>query len=119
MPRILPRLLQKLADEGFGQKENVFGPKPARRVRTQSLRKRLPPPPSFTPAERTQSILLDPVNPVANAADYVRHKSLPPRVRVPRRAAVTTNTEYDRPRRMTTQERDWWASPYRMYVLPM
>jgi len=116
MPRILPRLLDKIARQGQVKKEKVdaFDVRAFRYPR-KSIHKPVPPRPSFHPSDHPQSILLAPANPVTNSQDYVQHKSFPPRLRVSKRVRVRPN-EYDRPREMSDEERSWWASPYRMYV---
>ena len=110
MPRILPRLLQKIASQV--SKPAFLKGSTIRPPNRKSLRRRLPVLPSFSSFGRKHSILLDPVNPILNRADYVQHKSLPPRVRVQK---IPSDT-FDNPRSMTTQERSWWSSPYRMHA---
>lgn len=113
MPRILPRLIERLQAT---KPKKPFEPFNLHeyRARSKSIRKPLPPTPSFHPADYSQSILLSPGNPIISSRDYIRHKSLPPRVRLPKDAIPGKNA-YDRPRNMTEQERRWWASPYRMF----
>ena len=114
MPRLIPRLLKRLEDASPADNSKRISVAPVRRRRVISLRGPSLPPPSLSPFGRTQSILLDDVNPVINVSAYTRHKSLPPRLRIhkaQRRRAVDTN-QNDLPRRMTQEERKWWASPY-------
>jgi hypothetical protein len=112
MPRLLQRLTDKLnASSRLWQKENRVRHRAPRRWRPRSLFSPIPPPPSWSPSGRTQSIILDEFNPLIHRKAYAIHKSLPPRLHVdPRRKSV--ENEYDRPRLMTEQERAWWSSPY-------
>jgi hypothetical protein len=111
MPRLIPRLLERLEHAPRSRRIPV---EPIRRRRKLSLRRPLLPLPSLSPHYRTRSILLDEVNPIINASAYKRHKSFPPKVWIhdfPRRKTVVAD-EHDRLRRMTEEERKWWASPY-------
>jgi hypothetical protein len=113
MPRLIPRLLKRLQDAPADNSKRI-SVAPVRRRRIISFRGPSLPPPSLSPFGRTRSILLEDVNPVINTAAYTRHKSLPPRLRIhkaQRRRAVDTNQD-ELPRRMTQEERRWWASPY-------
>ncbi|KAG8218782.1 hypothetical protein J3R82DRAFT_4457 [Butyriboletus roseoflavus] len=120
MPRLLPRLLKALQetplthsnskrvarsqDVGSRKSKSLYRPV------TVSL-------PSFHPAGRTRSILLD-ENPVTDKRVFARHKRLPPRVHLGPRPVV--HGEHDVPREMTTKEREWWSSPYlRMLATPL
>ena len=106
MPRLLPRLLKALQqtqlkhvrtqDVGSRKRKSLYRPAPAS--------------PSFHPGGRTRSILLD-ENPMTDKRVFARHKRLPPRVRIGPRPVILD--EYDVPREMTTEEREWWSSPYR------
>jgi hypothetical protein len=110
MPRILPRLLQKIASSsGFTEKQE-----PIRRPRRKSLPNKGLPAPSFVPYGRKHSILLDPQNPITNASDYVQHKQSPPQVSMLKSSADTDTT--CGPRQMTVEERSWWSSPYCMPI---
>lgn len=71
------------------------------------------PPLSAPPFQPHFSLLLHPQNPIATPDLYVRHKSLPPRVFVPKIPHHRAG-EYDRPRQMSAEERRWWSSPYRV-----
>ncbi|KAJ3715517.1 hypothetical protein C8R42DRAFT_681091 [Lentinula raphanica] len=121
MPRILPRLLKKLEEtlsqEGFDDFNlNHY------RFRGKSLWKPPPPNPypSFKPSDYPKSILLEPQNPITSSRDYNRRKTLPPRVYLPERAQKRKNDLFDSPRRMSEEERGWWASPYlRMLSSPL
>ena len=112
MPRLLPRLLKVLQETPLNSKRVA----PSRNVRARkrnSLYRPIPVAlPSFHPAGRTRSILLD-ENPVTDKQAFARHKRLPPRVRLGPRPVV--HQEHDVPREMTTQEREWWSSPYRAF----
>lgn len=115
MPRILPRLIDKLAQHGIPEFASERFDVKALRFQGKSIHKPVPPRPSFNPADHSQSILLSPGNPITHSRDYVRHKTLPPLVHVGKRVRRRTQG-YDRPREMTQEERSWWASPYRMHA---
>ncbi|KIK65415.1 hypothetical protein GYMLUDRAFT_219430 [Collybiopsis luxurians FD-317 M1] len=118
MPRLIPRLIRRLEASPTTTSFDPFTLDNIR-FRGKSLRKPLPAVPSFHPSQYTQSLLLSPNNPVTSSRNYIRHKSLPPRVNLPRHAKPRKNT-YDRPRTMTEEERRWWASPYlRMLSTPI
>lgn len=68
---------------------------------------------SAPPLHPRFSLLLHPQNPIATPDLYVRHKSLPPRVFLPKIPHHRAG-EYDRPRQMSAEERRWWSSPYRV-----
>ncbi|KAI0068927.1 hypothetical protein BV25DRAFT_1817850 [Artomyces pyxidatus] len=116
MPRLLPRLLESLKArpiDALEQSRPLRHPAKGRK----SLRQLLPPAPRFAPEGRSHSILLDAVNPVSRPQAYVRHKTLPPSVRLHRSQRKNTvsrdgTVELDRRRKMTAVERDWWANPY-------
>ena len=113
MPRLLPRLLKALQETPPLNSKHVA---PSRNVgarKRKSLYRPVPVSvPSFDPAGRTRSILLD-ENPVTEKRVFARHKRLPPRVRLGPRPVV--HKEHDVPREMTAQEREWWSSPYRAF----
>ena len=115
MPRLLPRLLKALQEaplthmnsKRVARSRNV-GP-----CKRKSLYRPMPISlPSFHLAGRTRSILLE-ENPVTDKRVFTRHKRLPPRVRLGPRPVLPN--EDDVPREMTTQEREWWSSPYRAF----
>ncbi|KAJ3848838.1 hypothetical protein EV368DRAFT_76020 [Lentinula lateritia] len=125
MPRILPRLLKKLKNSHIPETFDHFS-LDKHRFRGKSLWKPLPPNPfpSFKPSDHGQSILLTPGNPITSSRDYIRRKSLPPRVYIPENAQKRQKKNvyevHDKPRRMTDGEREWWASPYlRMLSTPL
>lgn len=114
MPRILPRLLKKIQQQGRGQAAFLPYPRPPKR------RKSLHSPPlsrpSFRPEDHPRSIVLTSRNPVVNAKEYVRNKTLPPTLCRP----VTVDGQNDPPRQMTDAEFGWWANPYlRMLTSPL
>ncbi|KAG6855003.1 hypothetical protein C0991_005932 [Blastosporella zonata] len=117
MARILPRLLAQLQRQPLVQDFSKFT-LPRRRPR--SLYRPVPPPPSFKPSDHdTRSILLHhpPTNPITRSRLHLRHKSLPP---LPRRFTSRRNNEKDSSRPMTTEERQFWSSPYlRMLASPL
>ncbi|KAH7887869.1 hypothetical protein F5I97DRAFT_910011 [Phlebopus sp. FC_14] len=117
MPRLLPRLLKALKEDGQQPKhlgKGGYVPSPKRK----SLYRPVPQRPSFDPVGRRRSILLDKRNPVTQDYVYVRHKTLPPRVRI--YPAQVPKVGYDVPREMSVQEREWWSSPYlRMLSTPL
>ncbi|EDR12502.1 uncharacterized protein LACBIDRAFT_311975 [Laccaria bicolor S238N-H82] len=118
MPRILPRLIDKISQQAQHQKNFPFYGPPRR---PKSLHRPLPPRPSFNPAHHPRSILLDtgPDNPITSSQSYLYHKTLPPRVFIPQNAN-TRQGETDSPRTMTAEERRWWANPYlRILSSPM
>ncbi|KAK0206646.1 hypothetical protein DFS33DRAFT_1256143 [Desarmillaria ectypa] len=108
MPRILPRLIAKLADQPAQQQHQRFIVK---RKRQFSRHESVPPRPSFDPSQYSESILLLPDNPVTNSQKHVRRKTLPPRVFVAEGAKPRQGST-ERPRKMTAEERRWWSSPY-------
>lgn len=114
MPRLISRLLKRLEDVPGSRKQSPE--KPIRRKRIVSLHGPLVPPPSLSAVNRTQSILLDHVNPIINPDVYTRHKSLPPKVFHNTRQRVIAD-EVDQPRSMTNEELKWWSSPYCKYYL--
>ena len=110
MPRIIPRLLRVISQHSEVHKTYPFDIR-SRRSRPKSLLRPCPPI-SPRPASYPRSILLDSTL-ITRSRDYVRRKSLPPRIYVPKRAKAR-KTEYDRPRQMNEDERRWWANPYCM-----
>ncbi|RDB22835.1 hypothetical protein Hypma_010360 [Hypsizygus marmoreus] len=120
MPRILPRLLANIAHSNDLSPEH-WTKFTLPHQKRKSLHKPVPARPSFNPAHHKRSILLAPAktNPIISSRAYVRHKTLPPRPRLPGRVK-TTPGEYDRPRKMTDDELRWWSSPYlRMLASPL
>ncbi|KAF4602264.1 hypothetical protein EYR40_005469 [Pleurotus pulmonarius] len=116
MPRILPRL-RKVIIEGKESRTDTLWPR--RTNRKKSLYKPIPPRPTFKVSDYKESILLTPGNPVTNSRDYVRHKTIPPRLRL-QRHVVPSSPMNDLPREMTKEERKWWADPYlRMIGSPL
>lgn len=113
MPRLFPRLAHITQAQLDSNKLSPFDIAKHRPRRPKSLHKPTLPNPSFDPNSYPQSILLQSENPVATPDKYFRHKTLPPRVYVPKDARQREG-EHDRPRQMTEEERKWWSSPYRM-----
>ena len=111
MPRILPRLIEKINSQGALEK---WTPSPLLKAKkkAKSLYKRVPPRPSFEHSAYPRSILLESGNPVVNAKDWERHKTLPPTLSRPSAA----NTSQNNSRQMTEAEFGWWANPYRMWT---
>ncbi len=109
MPRIIPRLLCITSEQSALDKTYPFDVG-THRARPKSLHRPCPPTPSLRPAHHSRSILLA-SSLVTRSRDYVRRKSLPPRVYVPKHAKARRD-EYDRPRQMNEDERRWWANPY-------
>ncbi|KAK0242866.1 hypothetical protein EDD85DRAFT_947019 [Armillaria nabsnona] len=107
MPRILPRLIAKLADQPAQQHQRFL----VKRKRKFSRHEPVPPRPSFDPEQYSESILLSPDNPITSSRQHVRRKSLPPRVFVAK-GAKPRQGSMERPREMTAEERRWWSSPY-------
>jgi len=106
MPRILPRLLVKIQQQRRGQPAYLPYPQPPKR--RKSLHNPPLSRPSFRPEDHPRSILLTSRNPVINAKDYVRNKTLPPTLCRP----ATVDGQIDPPRQMTDAEFGWWANPY-------
>lgn len=120
MPRLVPRLLRIISREESLEKTYPFDIR-IFRCRPKSLVNPNPPKPSFHPAKYPRSILLTsaPLNPITRSRFYFRHKSLPPRIYLPKRPIARAN-EHDRPRQMSEDERRWWANPYlRMLSSPI
>ena len=117
MRQLVPRLLRRLKARSLASEKIRPLRPPAKGAK--SLRKQLPPIPVFF--GRSQSILLDDVNPIMHPKAYRRHKSLPPQVRLPDSQKETRSVsrggtvEDDVRREMTAEEREWWANPYRMF----
>ncbi|KAI0254922.1 hypothetical protein BJV78DRAFT_886364 [Lactifluus subvellereus] len=121
MRQLIPRLLKRLKERSIaGERIRPLRP-PAKGAK--SLRRPLPPPPVFF--GRSRSILLDEINPITNPKAYRQHKSLPPQVRLPDSQKTRTvsrdgTIEDDVRRKMTAEEREWWANPYlRMLSTPL
>jgi hypothetical protein len=113
---LMPRLLPRLATLVHAQSRSSFDPfdfSKYRPRRPKSLHGPTLPSLSFDPKSYPQSILLRSDNPIAAPDKYLRNKTLPPRVYVPKDARKRAG-EYDIPRQMTREERKWWSSPYRM-----
>lgn len=116
MPRILPRLLKRLAESAHLHETCTIPPGLRPRKSRKSLRKHVPSLEFVHPNERTRSILLDPVNPVLDQ-DLVHHKSLPPRPILLNGPAKEVDEDVERV--MTDAELQWWSSPYRMFLLTL
>ncbi|KDQ64724.1 hypothetical protein JAAARDRAFT_167310 [Jaapia argillacea MUCL 33604] len=122
MPRLLPRLLARLADSPPKSPQT-------KRLPPKSKRLSLYEPPSSDPisysylqedraSPRTQSILVDEGNPIIRAKELKRHKRLPPRVRFTK--WPTRDVGGDEPREMSMEQRARWANPYlRMLSSPL
>ncbi|KAG6336345.1 hypothetical protein ID866_2740 [Astraeus odoratus] len=121
MPRLLPRLIKKVNESSpLGARPRHLDKRGYVPRRRKSLYQPAPERPSFGVAGRTQSILLDDSSPVTNSRLYVRHKTLPPCVHVSASEFAAKRADMDVPREMTTQEREWWSSPYlRMLSSPL
>jgi hypothetical protein len=115
MPRILPRLLKRLANSGYEQQNYTIPYGLAARKTRKSLHKRVSSYTLINPTRRSRSILLDPINPIINAQDFVHHKSLPPKPVLPN-AKVADGEVDDVQRVMTEQELNWWSNPYREFA---
>lgn len=115
MRQLIPRLLRRLKARSIASEKIRPLRPPAKGAK--SLRKQVPPAPVFT--GRSQSILLDDVNPIMHPKAYRQHKSLPPSLSLPDSQKTRTvsrdgTVEDDVRREMTVEEREWWANPYRM-----
>ena len=117
MRQLIPRLLRRFKARSLASEKIRPLRPPAKGAK--SLRKKLPPPPVFF--GRSQSILLDDINPIMHPKAYRRHKSLPPQVTLlnsqkgTRTVSRDGTVEDDVRREMTPEEREWWANPYRMF----
>lgn len=110
MPRLLPRLLKALQETPSNAKRVPLS-RHVGACKRKSLYRPIPGhSPPFQFAGRTRSFLLE-ENPVTDKRAFKRHKRLPPRVRLG--SGPLVHGEHDVPREMTTQEREWWSSPYR------
>ncbi|EED80769.1 predicted protein [Postia placenta Mad-698-R] len=106
MPRLLPRLLKAL------------------QTRRPLLLPQDPPQcPPISPEGRTQSIVLDSLDPILALSMYKRHKAPAPRLRALKsRSSQKRDHEAQVPnlRSMSEEERRYWASPYlRMLSTPL
>jgi hypothetical protein len=113
MPRILPRLLKRLAElKHLPEPQSIPSG-----IATRKTRKHTHKPPStyehVHAYDRAHSILLDTVNPIINRRDFIRYKSPPPKPILPNVNPLVEHT----PRKMTDQELRWWSSPYRKLLL--
>lgn len=107
MPRLIPRLLQSLKGKAIDVSEPTTPLRPPSKG-SKSLYRPVPPTPQFSPAGRSQSLLLDPLNPIIHPRSYLPHKQLPPVVRLHKnqrtRAVSRDGTiEHDKPRTMTAR----------------
>ena len=123
MPRLIPRLLKFLE-----KSKEASVPEGALQVtRRQRPNKSVSPPASSTASQllasqgRTRSVLLEEVNPIRHVESFKRHKAIAPKVRVlPSRQIQRDVSEQEarsRRIRMTAEEREWWANPYREYFV--
>ncbi|THH12208.1 hypothetical protein EW145_g138 [Phellinidium pouzarii] len=120
MPRLLPRLLKWLESNQLKQPE-FRGPLMKRRLRRRSLWRPLDKTvdATFSLLDRQQSLLLDQDNILTSPNEYIRHRSLPPVVHL-QDTQKDVEIDYDHPREMSVQERQWWSSPYlRMLSTPI
>lgn len=108
MPRILPRLIKRLAEHPLS--ELVYTGPGIKRKTKPSLYRPLPQNVPFNP---NRSILLEPINPITHESRYRLHKRMPPSLRLKR---TTGGTKTDPTREMNEEEKEWWSNPYRMYV---
>lgn len=118
MPRLLPRLLQSLKKHNRHRVAPVI---PAERhPRHKPIPESRNPPqcPPISPKGRTQSIVLDSLDPILSLSRYRRHKAANPRRRgaSKRQHRATRDPEARSQlfRGMSEEERGFWASPYRM-----
>jgi hypothetical protein len=110
MPRIIPRLIQKIAEQSDRAKFSV--PLALKNNRAKkSLYQPLRPKPSYYPGDYEQSILLKPGNPVSEKKAYVRHKTQPPRPYADGQHRPKPG-DIDPVRLMNDSECNWWANPY-------
>ncbi|KAF5321371.1 hypothetical protein D9619_000767 [Psilocybe cf. subviscida] len=116
MPRIIPRLIQKIAEQSDHAKFS-FPPAFRRNRAKKSLYQPPPLKPTYNARDYEQSILLKPSNPVTNKKAYVRHKTLAPRQYG---QPSPQPGEVDPTRLMNDSEYNWWANPYlRMLTSPL
>ncbi|OCH90685.1 hypothetical protein OBBRIDRAFT_581755 [Obba rivulosa] len=120
MPRFIPRLLKHLEKSPPQSTPYVFRTKqPQPRLKIQK-----PPPecPPLSPEGRTQSIVMDSLNPILKIGKYKRRKKLSPRVLVSkwRHKMPQTVGSIEQHRAMTEEERSYWSNPYlRMLASPI
>ncbi|KAA1466246.1 hypothetical protein DENSPDRAFT_831028 [Dentipellis sp. KUC8613] len=123
MPRLIPRLLQRLRSLPSPAPSPRIANLPSKRNKDLSLQKQLTA--DFTHVGRSShSILLDSSNPIIHRKDYKRHKARPPRFGLlPSRDTSTPAAEVrdeSTPRAPSEWERKWWANPYlRMLTSPI
>lgn len=114
MPRLVPRLLQRL--QSHLSKQPIIKIRP--RSKTPHRPATSPPPtcPPLSPKGRTQSIILDSLHPIMSISKFRRHKEPYAPLRVHQRLK-THIRDRDRGlhpvRVMSEEERTLWASPYR------
>lgn len=111
MPRIIPRLLKAIEHAAYTPERPPEIPTSLLRKKRRSLWTPHIPKSNFSVDGRTKSVLLDDVNPLIHKGVFRRHKRLPPRVRV-HKATLKRSDSSDVPRRMTPEEREWYANPY-------
>ncbi|KAI5119517.1 hypothetical protein M0805_002453 [Coniferiporia weirii] len=118
MPRLLPRLLKWLEKNPVTQPD-YRGPLVLKRRRRRSLWRPLNRTVDAAFSGRRRSLLLDTDNFLTSPEEYVRHKTLPPVLRL-HGTQHAVKVDEDRPREMSAQERQWWSSPYlRMLSSPI
>ena len=110
MPRIIPRLIQKIAEQSDRARFSVPQALKSKRAKKSLYQPPLPKP-SYFLGDYEKSILLTPGNPVSEKKAYVRHKTRPP---VPHAYIHRSPKpgEIDPDRLMNDSERNWWANPY-------
>ena len=117
MPRLAPRLVKTILKDANKPKFFPFS-KPVKRRKSLHDPKQLREAPPFNFKNYEQSILLSASgpNPITESRAYESHKTLPPVVFLPK-GAKAKEGEADKPREMTEQERKWYSSPYRAFLV--
>lgn len=121
MPRLLPRLLKAL--QTVRLQPTPISPRRRPQRRPLLLPQDPPQCPPISPEGRTQSIVLDSLDPILALSMYKRHKAPAPRLRALKsRSSQKRDHEAQVPnlRSMSEEERRYWASPYlRMLSTPL
>lgn len=108
MPRLIPRLIQKLEQSGLENVERRRNGLPLlHRKRRKLFYESALPTPDFSSSARNESILLDENNSIIRPLEYARHKSPPPSLHPRKGKAKLVNYK-----QMTEEERSWHANPY-------
>jgi hypothetical protein len=118
MPRLLPRLLEKLKKNPIITIDHT---KLKRKLPKVSKFRPLPPKVSLDAADYPRSIILSPGNPITDWRLHTPHKRLPPKPFLLKKDYAAQKRKrfdkHDLPRKMTEEELNWFASPYRAFLV--